>query len=46
MLKIFILFCLYFPFLICLLCVVIIGYLCLYDMKECIQKIKKIKRGE
>lgn len=46
MLKMFILFYLYFPFLICLACVIIIGYLCLCDMKECIQKIKKIKRGE
>lgn len=46
MLKMFILFYLYFPFLTCPLCVIIIGYLCLCDMNECIQKIKKIKRGE
>ncbi len=46
MLKMFILFYLYFPFLVCLSCVIIIGYLCLCDMKECIHKIKKIKRGE
>lgn len=44
MLKMFILFYLYFPFLICLACVIIIGYLCLCDMKECIQKIKKTKK--
>lgn len=46
MFKMFVLFCLHFPFLVCLSCVIIIGYLCLCDMKECIQKIKKIKRGE
>lgn len=42
--KMFILFYLYFPFLFCLSCVIIIGYLCLCDMKECIQKIKKNKK--
>nr|DAI66972.1 MAG TPA: hypothetical protein [Caudoviricetes sp.] len=42
----FTLFYLYFLFLICLSCVIIIGYLCLCDMKECIREIKKIKRGE
>ena len=46
MFKMLILLYLYFPFLICLSCVIIVGYLCLCDMMECIQKIKKIKRGE
>lgn len=44
MFKMFVLFYLYFPFLICLSCVIIIGCLCLCDMKECIQKIKKNKK--
>lgn len=46
MFKMFILFYMYFPFLICLSCVVVFSYLCLCDMLECIRKINKIKRGE
>lgn len=46
MLKMLILFYMYFPFLICLSCVIIIGHLCLCDMMECVQKVKKIRRGE